>query len=163
MSTMHGRDKAQGFTLIEVMVVIVIIAVLAALIVPKVMSLKEAIVAWLDHRKASGSMSWPEFRQATGRAMRRGDVDADAFVTQAARSSEAAVTTPCTKLMRSFAGAAVFFAGAGLAGAGVTTGAPPNMDGLHSCTCQLLYSMRPDSENTAQRIVFLKSICIHLN
>ena len=47
--------------------------------------------------------------------------------------------------------------------AGVTTGAPPNIDGLPSCTCQLLYSMRPDSENTAQRIVFLKSIFIHLN
>ena len=44
-----------------------------------------------------------------------------------------------------------------------TFGAPPNIDGLPSWTCQLLYSIKPDSENTAHRIVFLKSICIHLN
>ena len=49
------------------------------------------------------------------------------------------------------------------AAAGAATGAVANIDGLPSWTCQLLYSMRPDSENTAQRIVFLKSICIHLN
>lgn len=36
--SMHSYSKMRGFTLIEVMVVIVIIAVLAALIVPKVMS-----------------------------------------------------------------------------------------------------------------------------
>jgi len=36
--TTHADSKIRGFTLIEVMVVIVIIAILAALIVPKVMS-----------------------------------------------------------------------------------------------------------------------------
>lgn len=36
--TMYAYSKMRGFTLIEVMVVIVIIAILAALIVPKVMS-----------------------------------------------------------------------------------------------------------------------------
>lgn len=36
--TMHDFSKMRGFTLIELMVVIVIIAVLASLIVPKVMS-----------------------------------------------------------------------------------------------------------------------------
>ena len=35
---LHGQRRARGFTLIEIMVVIVILGVLAALVVPKIMS-----------------------------------------------------------------------------------------------------------------------------
>lgn len=41
LNSMHYRNKTAGFTLIEVMVVVVILGILAAIIVPKVMSRPE--------------------------------------------------------------------------------------------------------------------------
>jgi prepilin-type N-terminal cleavage/methylation domain-containing protein len=52
----HSTHCTRGFTLIEVMVVIVIIAVLAALIVPKVMSRHGGKTGYWRHRTGAETL-----------------------------------------------------------------------------------------------------------
>ncbi|PDT71741.1 hypothetical protein CO683_00855 [Bradyrhizobium ottawaense] len=50
--------------------------------------------AFLEYRKAGGELGRDEFRDAVGKAMRRGDVDADPFVTKTAQEFRAKVFDP---------------------------------------------------------------------
>ena len=54
---MHATDKQRGFTLLEIMVVIVIIGVLASLVVPNLMGNKEKA----DKQKAVSAIQ-PQIR-----------------------------------------------------------------------------------------------------
>lgn len=50
--------------------------------------------AFLEHKKAGGQLDRTEFREAVGKAMRRGDVDADPAVTKAAQEWRSKVFDP---------------------------------------------------------------------
>jgi hypothetical protein len=50
--------------------------------------------AYLEHRKAGGQLAADEFRDVVGRAMRRGDADADPAVAKAAQAARSNVVDP---------------------------------------------------------------------
>lgn len=53
--------------------------------------------AWPEYRKAGGQLSRQDFRDAVGRAMRRGDEDADPFITKVAKEWRKSVFDPLKK------------------------------------------------------------------